>query len=137
MISTADRTAAAPKIQKLDREETPKVEDNTRVCEVDGLPTSTHRKCAVCNILVGPGHLEETVDEQGRCVTCADGEFEVPENPLTRAQRRRGEVLTLICAGFVTREVCRRLNAPYATVCADIRWLEQMELLRPQAVTDR
>ena len=137
MMRTADRTAAATKTQKPDQEETPEVEENIRVCEVDGLPTSTHRECAVCNILVGPGHLEETADEQGRCATCAEGEFEVPENPIIRVQRRRGEVLTLIRSGFVTREVCRRVNAPYATVCADIRWLEQMGLLSPQALTDR
>ena len=106
-----------------------KASESTRVCQVDGIPSDSHAECKVCNILVGSGHLEEAVDEESRCGTCSEGEFDVLEDPQTRVQRRRHEVLGLVKAGHVTREVCGRVGAPYTTVRSDIRWLQQMGLV--------
>ena len=52
-------------------------------CELDDLPIAEHLQCAACSILVGPGHIETEVDEDGWCEDCG-GVFR-------RRQRRRKE----------------------------------------------
>jgi hypothetical protein len=43
---------------------------------VDGVLYTEHAACAHCTILVGPGHLEQALDADGRCGNCSlpDGE---------------------------------------------------------------
>lgn len=40
-------------------------------CEVDGQTYSDHLSCVECTILVGPGHLEQGLDDLGRCGNCS------------------------------------------------------------------
>ena len=40
-------------------------------CEIDGQPYMKHLSCVTCTILVGPGHLEQGLDEFGRCGNCS------------------------------------------------------------------
>lgn len=40
-------------------------------CEVDGQTYSDHLSCVECTILVGPGHIEQGLDDLGRCGNCS------------------------------------------------------------------
>lgn len=40
-------------------------------CEIEGALLIAHEECRVCDILVGPLHIETALDQYGRCSNCA------------------------------------------------------------------